>query len=80
MWNDICIFTFVITTDILRPVKELNEATEAVAKGDFEVRASVTSGDEFAALAQSFNDMAANMEALLERAKEVLLEIKTYGK
>lgn len=66
----IFIFAFVITTDILRPVKELNEATEAVSKGDFEVRASVTSRDEFATLAQSFNDMAANMEELLERAKE----------
>lgn len=61
---------FLITTDILRPVKELNAATEAVAKGNFEVRASVNSRDEFAALAHSFNDMAANMEQLLERAKE----------
>lgn len=61
---------FLITTDILRPVKELNAATEAVAKGDFKVRASVNSKDEFAALAHSFNDMAANMEQLLERAKE----------
>lgn len=66
----VLIIALVLTTDILRPVKELNHATEAVAKGDFEVRASVNSKDEFADLAISFNDMAANMQELLDRAKE----------
>lgn len=60
----------VITSGILRPIKELYHVTAQVAKGDFTVRASVRSKDEIAVLAQGFNNMAGNMQSLIDKIKE----------
>lgn len=60
----------VITLGILRPIKELYNVTAQVAKGDFKVRASVRSRDEIAVLASGFNDMAGNIQSLIDKIKE----------
>mgnify|MGYP003370045495 CR=1 FL=1 len=62
--------TLLIVSGILRPVRELYVATEKVSRGDFQARASIRSNDEIAALAGAFNNMAGNMQALVDKVKE----------
>jgi diguanylate cyclase (GGDEF)-like protein len=45
----------------LLPLEELQEGTRRIALRDFEGRVAVTSGDEFAELAESFNGMATRL-------------------
>jgi class 3 adenylate cyclase len=61
--------TVLVSRSILRPVRDLLDATERVKAGDFSARVPVTSGDELGELALSFNDMMgglAEREALRE--------------
>jgi adenylate cyclase len=61
--------TVLVTKSVLRPVRDLLEATHRVKEGDLSVRVPVTSGDEMGALAGSFNEMVtglAEREALRE--------------
>ena len=60
----------VITSGILRPVKELYQVTGRVAQGDFKARAMIHSNDEIAVLAQGFNNMAGNIQSLIDKIKE----------
>ena len=60
----------VITSGILRPVKELYQVTGRVAQGDFKARAMIRSNDEIAVLAQGFNNMAGNIQSLIDKIKE----------
>lgn len=48
---------------ITTPLTEMAEATEAMARGDYSRRVHVTSRDEVGTLAQSFNQMVAELEA-----------------
>lgn len=48
---------------ISRPVVALTEASDRMAAGDLGARAPVAGGDEVGRLAESFNDMAARVEA-----------------
>lgn len=45
----------------LAPLEQLQEGTRRIAQRDFESRVTVTSGDEFAELAESFNAMATRL-------------------
>src|SRR5918992_282592 len=61
--------TVLVTKSVLRPVRDLLEATRKVKEGDLSARVPVTSGDEMGALAGSFNEMVAGLaerEALRE--------------
>ena len=60
----------LITSHILRPVRQLYDATQKIAEGNFEVEADVNSRDEIAVLARGFNEMAGNMQNLIEKIKE----------
>ena len=62
--------TYLITADILRPIKVLYDATQRVSQGDLSARADVASRDEIEILARGFNDMAGNLELLVQRTKE----------
>ena len=46
----------------LVPLSELHEGTRHIARGDFQRRVTVKSGDEFEDLAKSFNSMAGRIE------------------
>lgn len=59
-----------ITSGILHPLKELYYAMGRVATGDFKARASVYSNDEITVLAHGFNNMAGNMQSLIDKIKE----------
>ncbi len=47
---------------IIRPVHQLEEGLQRMAKGEFAVRLPVESKDEFGALARGFNDMAEHLQ------------------
>ena len=47
---------------IIRPVHQLEEGLQRMAKGEFGVRLPVESKDEFGALARGFNDMAEHLQ------------------
>lgn len=66
----VTIAALLITSGIIRPLKELNKATKKVAEGDFSARAEVTSKDEIEVLADGFNYMAGNMQVMISKIKE----------
>ena len=66
----VTIAALLITSGIIRPLKELNRATKKLAEGDFSARAEVNSKDEIEVLAEGFNDMAGNMQGLISKIKE----------
>ncbi len=51
----------MLSKSILRPIGDLQEATERVAEGDYDVKVPVTTGDELGELAASFNEMASGL-------------------
>jgi signal transduction histidine kinase len=64
-------FSAMLATSVLAPVDELSRATERIAAGDFQTRATVLSGDELGVLTHSFNDAAAGLGER-ERLREEL--------
>jgi adenylate cyclase len=58
--------TVLVTRSVLQPVDDLLKATEAVKRGDLDVRVPFASGDEMGELAGSFNEM---MQGLSERER-----------
>jgi signal transduction histidine kinase len=60
----------LIASTIVRPLRRLERATEHVAAGDFESRASVDEGPpEIRGLAASFNTMTERISSLVERQR-----------
>ncbi len=66
----VAVSAVMIVSGILQPIRQLNQATEKIAQGDFNARAQVVSDDEIAELAVSFNKMAGNMQSLIDKVKE----------
>lgn len=60
----------LIASGILRPVRELYDATQKIAQGDFTARAPISTHDEIAALAGGFNTMAGSMQGMIAKIKE----------
>ncbi|MBN1886834.1 MAG: HAMP domain-containing protein, partial [Thermoflexales bacterium] len=52
----------LLVRGIVAPVRELKEAAQTIAGGDLAARASVRGRDEIAALAETFNAMAASLQ------------------
>ena len=67
----IIVLSFIITRLILRPVRVLQETAEKVSGGDLNVRANISSGDEFQQLAETFNRMLRNLEQGAEQLRAV---------
>jgi phosphoserine phosphatase RsbU/P len=59
-----------LTRTVTGAVGQLYEATTHINRGDFRHRIAVKSNDQIAALANSFNSMAASLEKLIEEQKE----------
>lgn len=53
--------TVLLTRSIMRPIADLQRATEAITAGDYEITVPVTTGDELGELAASFNEMATGL-------------------
>lgn len=66
----VVIETVITVSRLLHPVDVLYHATGKIAEGDFSARADVKSGDELEVLAEGFNNMATNMQTLIDEIKE----------
>lgn len=55
-----------IVREIVMPVKELCDMASSIGTGDFKVRAQSETTDELAMLGESFNDMAGQIDTLVE--------------
>ncbi|MBI4581724.1 MAG: HAMP domain-containing protein, partial [Planctomycetes bacterium] len=58
----ILVFYLVSQKLILAPVRELKACAERIAGGDLSARADLTTGDEFEALSDAFNEMLGQLE------------------
>ena len=59
-----------ISRALLSPIRGMTRAAEAMADGNFSSKISVESEDEIGVLSRTFNDMAAQIESMLEELKE----------
>ena len=64
------IISLFISKTLLSPIQGMTKAAEAMADGDFSRKISVESEDEIGILAKTFNDMASQIEAMLEELKK----------
>jgi HAMP domain-containing protein/GGDEF domain-containing protein len=62
----ITLLGYVITPYIIEPLRELSIAAERFGKGQFDTRSSVNSGDEIEELSNRFNQMARQIQKLVE--------------
>jgi signal transduction histidine kinase len=60
---------------ITTPLTEMADATEAMARGDYSQRVNITSKDEVATLARSFNQMAAELEATDRMRRDLVANV-----
>lgn len=56
------IIMFFISRGLTKPIKQLNQTAQIIAKGNFSERVQLKSKDEIGVLARNFNDMAAVVE------------------
>ena len=63
------VISLIISKTLLSPIKGMTTAAEAMADGDFSAKIRVESEDEIGVLAKTFNDMAAQIETMLEELK-----------
>ena len=64
-----------LSRTLTRPIRELTEATQAVAKGELGAQVSVRSKDEMGELAASFNKMSADLARSTESRKQMTADI-----
>jgi class 3 adenylate cyclase len=56
------LFTFLLTTSVVAPIRRLQDATERVARGDLTTRVPVSASDETGALTRAFNRMVVGLQ------------------
>jgi signal transduction histidine kinase len=71
--------TYLLARRILAPVKRLDHAAEAIARGDYDIRLPVESRDELGRLTETFNNMCSSIQS----ARQELIQkeqIATIGR
>lgn len=69
------LFLIPVSRRIIRPIKKLTATAARYGEGDFTQRVKVRGKDEVAELASSFNEMADNLEKIIEGGKELTAHI-----
>ncbi len=84
-WNDAILWTMAIITAfllvvasyviiryvIVKPLKHLQDVSDAISRGDMEKRAEIHTGDEFEALGVAFNRMVRHLVAVQAELRHV---------
>ncbi len=63
------LFGYALSKTVLGPIKLLNKVTKIIAEGDLSVRTSINTQDELQELGSTFNNMAAELAKMKERAE-----------
>jgi len=58
-------FAFFLLTKITNPLREMKDAANRVAQGDYTTRVAIRSTDEIGELANTFNQMASELQTLI---------------
>ena len=58
----VLLFWYILNRVILKPVRRLRDTADKVEQGDYSVRASIQTGDDFESLGDSFNRMLDEIE------------------
>jgi signal transduction histidine kinase len=69
------ILALILATGLIKPINNLTKAAEHLAKGDLSQRVPVSGTDELAVLSNSFNRMAASLEAAEESRRALTADI-----
>lgn len=67
--------SIVISRGIARPVSRMMAASRRIAEGHYSERVHVSGGDELAELGLHFNDMAAQLEQVEQRRRELIGDV-----
>lgn len=59
-----------LAQSIVKPIQELNEATQEIVKGHLGKNVTIRTGDEIEALGETFNRMSAALKEMKERAED----------
>jgi two-component system sensor histidine kinase ResE len=59
-------FAFFLLTKITQPLREMKDAANRVAQGDYTTRVAIRSSDEIGELANTFNQMASELHTLIK--------------
>ena len=68
-------FGFYVARGITVPIQRLAEGTEAIAKGDLDIKIDVKATDEIGTLVQSFNRMTADLRMNKSRLEEMNMSL-----
>lgn len=74
------LLSYYLARIITRPVDALREGTTVIGRGDLDFRLDIHSGDEFEALAASFNQMAADLKDNIANLRRTTAEKERYTK
>jgi two-component system sensor histidine kinase ResE len=58
-------FAFFLLTKITQPLREMKDAANRIGQGDYSTRVTIRSSDEIGELANTFNQMASELNALI---------------
>jgi sigma-B regulation protein RsbU (phosphoserine phosphatase) len=72
--------SFLLSRIITKPVMRLKEGSGAIGKGDLDYKVDVKTGDEFEELANSFNQMAADLKGHIEELQRTTAEKERMSK
>lgn len=69
------IFVYFHIKRLFKPMQEIKKAVETVAEGDFKLQIPIKTRDEFGELAESFNKMANEIQAMLKYKDQLLSDV-----
>jgi two-component system OmpR family sensor kinase/two-component system sensor histidine kinase BaeS len=66
---------FFLASRLLKPIRQLTQASQAMARGDFHQQVTVTSQDELGLLTKTFNQMSADLDQADQQRKRMTADI-----
>lgn len=66
---------WLMARNIIRPLRDLNAATQSIAQGDLEKQVAITTKDEIGTLAESFNLMTASLKRSRDLRRQMTADI-----